>query len=200
MYNKISKRITEKFVELGIIDKENIDIYKYGFELLLSLMFTTLCILILSIFVKKISETVIYLVGFFVVRTICGGYHAKHHYSCFITTIISYLLFLLFEHLTKNESQSKFFIVITLVFSIVIIAAFSPIEHPDNPMTEYRKIKNRRLGFILIFVLSLCLVSSLFFHNTHYIFSFASGIFIASLAILAAKIEKYIISRKEVKQ
>lgn len=201
MYNKISEKITRKLVELGIIDNESIDIYKYGFELLLSLLFTTLFILILSVFIKKLSETVIYLIGFFVVRIICGGYHAKHHYSCFITTISSYILFLLFEYLTITENQSKLFTVVTLVFSIIIIAAFSPVEHPDNPMTEYRRIKNRRLSYILIFALVLCLVISLIIHNIPAcLFSLVSGIFIASLAIAAAKIEKYILSRKEVKQ
>lgn len=201
MYKKISQKITEKFVTIGIISKDDYDIYNYGFELLIAFLSTTFIIILISFFVGKVIETILYLIGFFCVRVICGGYHAKHHYTCFITTISSYFLFLFLNYCF---SLKPYIILITgfmTIVSSVLMVAFAPIEHPDNPMTEYRKNRNRILGLILsIFICLICFVAFFLENIQPYILHFILGVFIAALTILAAKIETVIIKRKGGKQ
>ncbi len=198
MYKKISQLITHKFVTLGIISEDDYEIYKYGFELLIALLSTTITIVLISIFINKFVETILYLVGFFCVRAICGGYHAKHHYSCFITTISSYLLFLLLNICFFSKPYLGLVTGVMTIVSSIFILAFTPVEHPDNPMTDYRKSRNRCLSLLLTFVICIIYFMSLFLENiSPYIFNYSTGIFLAALAILTAKIEIVIIKRKE---
>lgn len=198
MYKKFSQKITEKYVKSGLISADDSEIYKYGFELLISLLSTTIIIILISLFIGKFVETLLYLTGFFSVRAICGGYHAKHHCTCFITTIFSYLMFLLLSFCFSSKPDINIAAGLMTGVSFVLITAFAPIEHPDNPMTEYRKKKNRILSIILSFVICLIyFVSLLSAPLLKHVFNYAAGIFLASLAILTAKIEFWIFKRKE---
>ena len=88
----------------------------------------------------------------------------------------------------------------TIISSISIIA-FAPIEHPDNPMTEYRKTRNRSLCRLLTIAICIIYFVSLVLEKTSpYVFNYATGIFLAALAILTAKIEIVTLKRKEEKQ
>ncbi len=200
MYSLISQIITKRFIKLGIVKEDDYEIYKYGFELLISLILTTGIIIIVSLFIDKLMETILYLFGFFCVRVICGGYHAKHHYSCFIATISSYLLFLLLNYFFYSKPYLNLVVGFMTIISAVLIIVFAPVEHPDNPMTEYRKNRNRLFSLILSIVICLIYLASLFFESALlYVFSYAIGIFLAAFAILVAKIERDILRRKEEK-
>ena len=201
MYKKISQNITKKFVELGVISNDDSDIYIYGFELLVALLFTTITIILISLFIDKFVETVLYLVGFFSVRVICGGYHAKHHYSCFATTTFTYFLFLLLNICFYSKPYLNLTVGFMTIVSVVLIIAFAPIEHPDNPMTEYRKKKNRLWSLILSVVICLIQFASLLSEIALlYVFNYTAGVFCAALTILTAKLETVILKRKEEKQ
>lgn len=201
MYNIISQKITEKFVRLGIIKNDDYKIYNYGFELILSLVFTIFVILLLSLLTKNFFDTILFLIGFFVVRIICGGYHAKHHYSCFITSISMYIVFLLLLSLINQCSYLNLILTLMSIISIIFILAFAPVEHPHNPMTKYRKTKNRSLSFLLSFIVIPSLILLGFIKEIlFYLLPLILGIFFAAVAILAAKVETKLLKRKEVNQ
>ena len=199
MYRLLANKITNTFIKNQIIKEEEKEVYIYGLEVLLALILTTVFIIIFSIPIKLFFETLLYLLGFFTVRTICGGYHAKHHFSCFCLTMGSYLMFLLINYfVAKMNVVYPISIVFSLLAALVILL-FAPVEHPNNPMTAYRKNKNRKLS-ILLAVLILCVVGFGFFFNNLYqkVLQINLGIFLAAMAILVAKIELIISKRKEV--
>lgn len=198
MYNKISKKLTETFIKHDVIKSDDYEVYKYGFELLFALVFTTLLIVVISFILGRFIETTFYLLGFLVVRTICGGYHTKHHFSCFIMTILSYLLFLIIHHYFEQKSHINLATFFSTIISAFILIAFAPIEHPNNPMTEYQKNKSRLLSVILSIIIMLVSFISLFFDvSSLYNLSLSIGISFATFTILAAKIETSIFKRKE---
>lgn len=200
MYEKLSRILTDKLVELKILDIKDFDVYQYGFELLISTIFTTAVVFVISIIVGRFIETTIYLIGFFCIRAICGGFHAKHHYSCFITTILTYFAFLIIHYSTLKTSHIKILVGLFVLSSVIIIFCLAPVEHPNNPMTEYRKKKNRIVSiFFSIFTIFVFAVSVLFNTLTKTLSPFFIGVFIASVSILAAKIENEFYKRKEVK-
>ncbi len=201
MYKKISQKISEKFVTLGIISNDDYEIYKYGFELIIALLSTVTSIVLISLLIHKFVETVLYLVGFLCVRAICGGYHAKHHYTCYVITTSTYFLFLILNICFYSKPYLNLVTGFMTVVSAILIIAFAPIEHPDNPMTEYRKNKNRFFSLLLSIIICLIHFVSLFSKNmAPYVFNYATGIFLATIAILIAKIEIVILKRKEERQ
>lgn len=198
MYSKISRKITSCLIDLGIIDNNDFEIYEYGFEVILSFLFSILIINVFSFILNRFVETLLYLIGFFSVRAVCGGYHAKHHYSCFGITISTYFFFLFFQHYLSSKHYLNQFVIFIIIVSFIIILVFSPVEHPNNPMTEFRKRRNRIYSIVLSFV--LCVVLGISLLNNRIltvIYSYALGTFFASLAILAAKIDLIIQKRKE---
>lgn len=200
MYSRISRKLTSWLINLDVIEGKIFEVYEYGFELIFSLIFSTSIIIAISFLMNKFFETILYLIGFFGVRAICGGYHAKHQYSCFAITMSTYFLFLFLSccpFIIFHLNPIMFF---TIIASIFIILAFSPIEHPDNPMTEYRKKRCRFLSIILSLILCIILGVSILKNTTLSVFfSYITGTFFASFAILVAKIELIIFERKEKK-
>ncbi len=201
MYNKISQKITKMLTRLKIVKNDEFEIYKYGFELIFAFSFTILVILSISLLLNMFIETILYLSGFFVVRIICGGYHAKHHYSCFLLTISSYILFLIVYCFFEQKIYSNSITIPLTIFSAVQIVLFAPIEHHNNPMTKQRKSKNRLLSIALSIIIFLLSIASLLFESDFlYNLPFCIGIVFAVIAILAAKIEIAILKRKEEQQ
>lgn len=184
-------------MNLGIVKNDDYDIYQYGFELIISLLTTILVIIFISFLTSTFLKTVLFLLGFFIVRIIGGGYHAKHHYSCFITTISMYIGFLIFLYLTTELSYLKWIISILCILSGLLLLAFSPVEHSDNPMTEYRKKHNRKLSIIFSFVIILGAILPFFLEKiAEQMISCVIGVFFAALTLLAAKIENIIKERR----
>ncbi len=190
MYDLISKKITDSFVKYHVINTDDYDIYKYGIENLLALIITVISILLISVISKKFVCTIFYLIGFLGTRSICGGYHAKHHYSCFIGTFSIYLIFLLLYFIFIKSSYLAIFTTAISLISSITIFTFAPIEHKNNPMTDYRKKKNRIMSIVLsVLTLMVLIISLINFKICPYILPFNIGIFLAAITILAAKIE-----------
>lgn len=197
MYKKLSFALTKKLVEVQAVKDEDFDIYSYGFELIISLFSTVFLIILISLAADTFFETVLFLAGFFAVRIIGGGYHANRHSTCFITTISMYLGFLALLYLANGLSCLRWILLIASVFSGILIFAFSPAEHPDNPMTEYRKKRNRTLSIIFSAVFVSASIAVFFFEKVSATaMPFATGVFFAALTILTAKIQNKIKERR----
>lgn len=75
----ISARITAFLVAQKIVPAEDSDIYEYGFELLLADLFNFSVILLIGGISGHLWPSVLYLLIFVGLRSVCGGYHAKTH-------------------------------------------------------------------------------------------------------------------------
>ena len=198
MIRKFSRYVSQKFVFYKIIHQNDYEIYKYGFELFFSLFLTVIIIFVISLFLGKTLETFLYLIGFFSIRVVCGGYHAKHHISCFVTSLLTYVFFLYLHQLIIKDEYKLIFIILMLSISVPIILAFTPIEHPNNPMSVYRKKKNKKIGIILsVLIVVAFSVTIMAPFLTDYFIPVFVGIFIAVVAMVAAKIEILLLKRKE---
>jgi accessory gene regulator B len=154
--------------------------------------------LIISAIFNNIIETLFFLFAFLGTRTICGGYHAKHYYSCFVGTVSIYVFSLLINYLVQLKPYANLFFFPFTIISSIIVIVFAPVEHPNNPMTTYRKNKNCLLSRILSILVSLFHFISLFINlDATPKISFYIGFVLAAATVLVAKIETKIIKRKE---
>ena len=79
----LSKKCAEILVRHGKISDAQINLYKYGFELLFSTAITLGFILLLSVFGGYVSQIIIFLLYFIPIRIAAGGYHAKSYGRCY---------------------------------------------------------------------------------------------------------------------
>lgn len=96
MYKKIARSITDKFVKNGSIQQEKANVYTYGFEIIISTLVYTLIFIVTAIVSNTLFESLLFWMGFFIVRTIAGGYHASTYISCHILFFLTHCSFIAF--------------------------------------------------------------------------------------------------------
>ena len=90
MLNKSAKKITDMLLSHQVISGEQYDIYVYGFELLISFLFSTMLILIAGIIFNAFIRTLAFLVVFIILRSFTGGFHALTYAVCTVITLSTY--------------------------------------------------------------------------------------------------------------
>ena len=146
MLNIIAHKITNRLVSRSIVDGELFDIYVYGFELLLSFLFSTLMIAFIGAAVGCIYQTIAFLTVFILLRSFSGGYHADTYSKCTIVTFITFASVLLLSRLL----QVNYFAYLLLgVTGIILLSIFAPIEHPNKKITSQRKKWHKIISLIL---------------------------------------------------
>ncbi len=77
MFSFLSSKIVHFFILYKAIDKKDGEVYRYGIELILSTVFTTLATLIISLLLNKFIFFLIFYIFFIPLRIFAGGYHAS---------------------------------------------------------------------------------------------------------------------------
>ncbi len=150
----------------GLIEDDKMEIYQYGFELLLSSLITFAIVVFLGAIFKCLFAALLYFLLFACMRLICGGYHARHYWSCnLIFTVVTASLLLLFKYLPM-EGYAPFHYT-SLAFSVLVVFAYAPVENENKPLNEGQKVFFRiisRITVVLIVLLS-CLIYIM--HNSY---------------------------------
>ena len=190
-YQKASIAIAHKLYSSNFIKNEEQEIYAYCIEIILSTIVDLLTVFILSCCFHRILPSLIFLVGFFAARALCGGHHANHHIICYFTFITNYGLFLLFDYFIHILKNTFVYNIIILFLSCIIIFIFSPIDHPNNPMTAEQLQRSRKRNQIIIVAFAFLFTGLLMlWPNAFCISQFLFGIFSAACSLLVAAIKK----------
>ena len=159
----IYEKIVVFMIKYGIINAEDKEIYKYGFELLLADVFNLSVMLFIGVIVNQFYSTILYIIIFIGMRSFCGGYHAKTHLRCHICTIGIYIVFLVIL-LNFNRFENKMLLILFGNFIAAIpITVFSPIQNPNKPLSEILYKRNRIISIILFFFLMFISIIMEFF-------------------------------------
>lgn len=129
--DRIASEITDNILELGVIDQQDITIYRYGMEVLLLSLLEIGSILCLAIMVGNFFETLVYFISFIPLRLFAGGYHASTRLRCYLLSLFVYGLFTILLIIFPVEQRMLFSIVVT-GFSVVTIYLFEPVIHVNR--------------------------------------------------------------------
>lgn len=191
MYKKISQTLTTYFANKGIIDINRKPIYEYGFEILISTCIYALIFIVVSLLTKTFLESAFFLIGFFIIRTIAGGFHTNSYTACHILSLINHIAFILLLKLCSPQIFDLLSLIFCLV-SIVCIVIFAPVDHPNKPFVKTEKKRFRKYSLVYALILtafiSVYWIFSLGWNN--YVFSFSIGTLSAAFALTSAKINK----------
>lgn len=189
MYKKISLLLTNKFIQTGIIEADKKAVYAYGFEILISTIFYTLIFIFAALITNSIIESIFFWIGFFVIRSISGGFHTKSYRNCHFLSLFNHLLFILMIKVIPLDIHSISSLILNS-FSIVMILIFAPVDHPNKPFIKNERKRFRILSCIYAVILVLISAISLIIPEYYdcYKFSFSIGTFSAAFALMSAKI------------
>lgn len=139
---QISKSLANNLLQSGIISLDDLELYDYGIQLILSILINFVTTILIGIFFDMILETFLFILIYIPLRTYAGGYHAKNHLKCYILSvviIISYLLTIKYIYI------SCFISLLIIVVSSGIICILAPVENLNKPLIQSEQ---RRYGKI----------------------------------------------------
>ena len=193
MISKYALILAEYYAEKNIYTRDKINVYKYGFELLISTALNILCILLLSIIMESILGAVFFCMAFIPLRLTAGGYHAKHHWSCILGFNLIFLGFSVIHHF-MNVEYVLIYSLITIIVSSLFIWSFAPVEAVNKPLKEAQRMMQRNKSIIIAcFNLALVLLFYSISINVKYqqfLVFYSSGAFATSLLLIVEVIRK----------
>lgn len=142
--DNLAEKIAFFLVQKEIIQKQKIEIYIYGFELLLSTICNGILLIIISIFLHVFWQTILMIIPFIIIRSNAGGFHAQTHAGCMIGFMAVYVFCILFAKNLPNE------ILLTVALSIltsssIVVLAIGVVPHKNRSVTpkEIISFKNK---------------------------------------------------------
>lgn len=141
----LSKMIADFFVRENVIEHEEYEIYKYGSDILIENIGTTIFLICLGFIFNKEISTLIFIAVFAGIRRYSGGYHAKTKLKCYILTITNWAVVIVLQRLQQKFGFTRFgieLIICCMVFMVMFF--FAPVENPGKPLFERVRIVNKR--------------------------------------------------------
>lgn len=157
----ISTKIVDFFVREKIIEREDYEIYLYGLEVLAENIGMTLTFLIMGIIIGKGWETCIYLSVFCGLRRFCGGYHARTKNGCHCASFLTYVVFLFGCEIFEIIDAVFWGWALGLyMFCFLNIWRLAPVEHPNKPLTDVDRKRNRKRSLVGTIMLGCLIILS----------------------------------------
>ncbi len=187
MISEISKRTAGFLSKNMIIETEYEEVYAYGIEILLSTILNFIVALTIALISHEFVACLINLTAFVTIRIYAGGYHANTHWGC-TTTLVGVLLTFIFIIKVVSLKVIMMLSPALLIISAVVIFKYAPVEHPNKPLSEKKKLKLRKKTLIS---LSIWILFCIFFYfiKAEFTFYAVSGIFSLAVALIAEKIK-----------
>lgn len=145
---KLAEMITYILVKEKFISREDIEIYQYGAELLLSTGINLLLILLLGSLFQSVNSGLIYFMILATLRTQAGGYHASTYLRCGIVYCITFLGVLGITQLCFFMGINSAYLMLGLLINLFFIWNHAPVLHHRSMGCEARKHVKKRVAVI----------------------------------------------------
>lgn len=133
----------------NVIEQDEIDIYRFGVQLLSETVFSFAIFLIIAAFFGSIVEFIIFITAFALLRQYAGGFHADKFISCLLISCCVITAFCIGIHI---PDQAIYIIGSLAGVSLIIILFFAPVDSKHKRISDLDRTKYRKkLIVILIF-------------------------------------------------
>lgn len=188
LLSRISKKMSSYFIKRGDIAEEEREIYDYYFEIMLSTVLNALFLIICGILFNNIINTILFMIGFVIFRTVSGGFHASSHMKCFFTLASVFFVLIIILKFVPVQWINVLTIIFLLI-STLLIYFIAPVEHKNNPLDENTREKLKKSAQILSVLISFIIIVLIFTIGfSKYIFSFCYGMFAVAISIVTVKL------------
>ena len=138
MFKSLSYKFANLLVKNEVIENEDFEIYRYGFETLIYFIVNISVALLIGIIFDRFIHTIIFLSCYCTLRQFTGGYHARNYTECTLTFVVIYLITIFIDN-NIDVDKYKHVLVILMIISIYIIYKLAPLEHRNKPLSEKEK-------------------------------------------------------------
>lgn len=182
MIDNICNKIAAFFVSKH--NKRNIpfEVYKYGLQLIMSSIWTTIFIIYISCIFDTFIMGLLYLAVYIPLKVTCGGYHAKTIIKCFVASIINYFSVMILAKWLSILNLSVWIWLCILGVNAIFIAISAPVKNKKHNVGKSVAKKNKKYSLIIIGILGTILIITYLIIEPMYILNYMV-LTIASIAI-----------------
>lgn len=189
MISKVSNSIAVLLEKNSVIEKSEIELYEYGFFVLLSNMFFFFVSIICGAIYRTTIESMVFYITFSLLRRYAGGIHATSEKICFVSTMISIITCNgLIKLLVFYEDEQIFLFVMAI--SAVLIAALSPLDSANKPLTVEEKKHYKKVTLGILFLIALIIIIMYLFNKPNILYSCGIAIVLESILLIIGKIKR----------
>ncbi len=146
MTHKLAYNISLFLCRKDTIDEEDIDIYTYGFEVLMDSVLETLLLLVSGLLLGCIVETLVFVGAFAVLRSFTGGYHASTKIVCTVMTLSTCVINILISSIMSKYTG---LIMVLGIIGTTVIWICAPKAHANKPLSDQQRARNRTISRVL---------------------------------------------------
>lgn len=180
----LAQCIAEFLLKNEAIDGKKLDIYIYGFEVLISGLINILIGLFIGLLFSQVVECSIFLFVFITLRKYCGGYHADTYLKCnliFTWNLVCVMIILEFPFIIP-----LYIFVIICILSLIAFTLYSPIESIYKPITKEAK-KVHKITSLIIGIVFTIISIILYDMNYNYCVAINTALLSVTIAMIIEK-------------
>lgn len=140
-----------------MISREDSDVYKYGLQVLLEMIFCVGTCLLIAVIFQAFLEIGLFLLIFIPLRSYAGGLHLSSFWSCYIFSCLTFLFIVVMAELIRVPGSVN---ILCILLCIGIIFLLYPVENKNR---EVDKEENSYFKRKLICFLGFDVVLTMFF-------------------------------------
>lgn len=182
----LSIKLTNYILRKKVIQKEDYDVYQYGFQSFLEILTNILCSIIIASLLNMLLECIVFFLIFIPIRSFNGGFHLQKYYACLLFSCMALTIVLLMVKYLVAPLHISF---ILYLISLLLIILIGPVDHPNRKVDFDENIFFKWKTNVTLF-LSLILAIVLLLNNVkRYLFLEALVFVLLSGTIISGKIK-----------
>lgn len=189
MISKVSSKIVSVLASRSVINKDDAELYDYGFFILLSQLLYFIIALVTGIILKIIPQSVIFYLAFLLIRKYAGGYHASTETRCEIFSTLSIVGSITVVKLSEIYDFKIALLVISAV-SAVCIFIFSPLDTPEKPFSQKEFNYFRKISWLILLAIIISITVSYILKLNFITAPCCMSLILESILLSAGKIKK----------
>jgi accessory gene regulator B len=154
MYKRISNVLANYIIKSGVADKQYYEVYKYGFECMVSVITNIIFLLIVGKMIGNISGMIIYIVFFSFLRNHSGGMHCQTHMGCIaLYTIVALMHMWIIKNIyMRNVMLCTMVLVMYCIISIYLVFKYAPVDSINKRLSYGDKLHQKNKSRIIVLV------------------------------------------------
>lgn len=158
MITRCALFMVKLLIDNKIITDTSIAVYQYGLEILISTCITFTISVICGMVFGSLPASLLYFLIFAILRSICGGYHAKTYFLCnIIFLFVTAIVMLIYKFISIEQFKNLHYCIVLL--SILITYNYSPVDNTHKQLSTYQKRYFNILSIAVVILLTI--ISSL---------------------------------------
>lgn len=182
-----AEKISNKMVDRGIVQKEDVELYQYGIENGITVVGNLLASALFGILTGRLGVVLVFLLFYSTLRTYSGGVHCKSKLGCFILSTLI-LVVPVFSYEWVMGMVAFPILIAVEIIAIVVVLILSPVESINKPLDDEERKYYKRISHCIV-ALQGCALAFLYCMNIYeYFYAGYSSVILIAVFMIFGKI------------